>query len=123
MRFFIYSEVNRLEILDAIKLRIGIKDTVQDDLINELISDAKSRVLAYINQDGAVNSTLPANLDYIVKDIVVRMYNAIGDEGKKSSSEGEVSNQWLTIDLSEWASDLDIYRDSFKRRRGGFRFL
>jgi len=112
-----------LEILDAIKLRIGIKDTVQDDLINELISDAQARVLAYINQDGAVNSTLPATLDYIVKDIVVRMYNAIGDEGKKSSSEGEVSNQWLTIDLSEWASDLDIYRDSFKRRRGGFRFL
>ncbi|MDX3785442.1 phage head-tail connector protein [Lactiplantibacillus plantarum] len=112
-----------MDILNAVKLRVGIKDEIQDDLLNELINDAKARVLAYINQDGVVNKALPDNVDYIIKEIVVRMYNAIGDEGKAASTEGEVSNTWLKIDLSEWASDLDIYRESFRRRRGGFRFV
>ncbi|MGH5287478.1 phage head-tail connector protein [Klebsiella pneumoniae] len=110
--------------LEAVKLRIGLTDNEQDGLITELISDATARVLAYINQDGGVRqNNLPTSLDYIIKEISVRMYNAIGDEGKKSSSEGEISNTWNVIDLSEYADALDIYRDNFKRRRPGMRFL
>lgn len=112
-----------MDTLEAVKLRIGLTDNDQDGLITELISDARSRVLAYINQDGGIHHDLPDNLDYIIKEIAVRMYNAIGDEGKKSSSEGEISNTWNIIDLSEYADALDIYRDNFKRRRPGMRFV
>lgn len=113
-----------MALLDSIKLRIGIEDTKQDDLISDIISDTQARVLAYINQDGVVQSDLPSGLDFIIKDIAIRIYNKIGDEGKESSSEGNVSNSWDTpADLSEYSDVLDVYRKSYKRRNSGMRFV
>lgn len=113
-----------MTLLDSIKLRIGIEDNKQDALINDIISDVQARVLAYINQDGVVQSTLPTGLDFVIKDIVIRIYNKIGDEGKESSSEGNVSNSWeTTADLSDYSDVLDVYRKSYKRRSAGMRFV
>lgn len=112
-----------MALIDSVKLRIGIKDDLQDDLLNEIITDAQARVMAYINQDGANLTTLPSGVEYIVKEIAVRMYNKIGDEGKSSSKEGEITNQWATINLAEYADALDIYRPTFTRRRAGMRFI
>lgn len=112
-----------MALLDSIKLRIGIEDTMQDDLLSELIEDATARVLAYINQDGVVNQTVPTAVTWVIKDIVVKLYNRIGDEGKKSSGEGNVSNSWETIDLSHYADALDVYRESSQSRRPGMRFV
>ncbi len=112
-----------MTLLDSIKLRIGIEDTMQDNLLSELIEDATARVLAYINQDGVVNQTVPTAVTWVIKDIVVKMYNRIGDEGKKSSGEGNVSNTWESIDLSQYADALDVYRESSQSRRPGMRFV
>lgn len=113
-----------MALLDSIKLRIGIEDNKQDNLINDIVADVQARVLAYINQDGAVQSALPAGLDFVIKDIAIRIYNKIGDEGKESSSEGNVSNTWDTpADLSEYYDVLDVYRKSYKRRSAGMRFV
>jgi hypothetical protein len=109
--------------LDSVKLRIGLTDTMQDDLLNELIEDATARVLAYINQDGVVNQTVPDAVTWVVKDVVVKMYNRVGDEGKTSSGEGNVSNSWEAIDLSKYADALDVYRESSQSRRPGMRFV
>lgn len=112
-----------MTLLDSIKLRIGIEDTMQDNLLSELIDDATARVLTYINQDGVVNQTVPTAVTWVIKDIVVKLYNRIGDEGKKSSGEGNVSNSWETIDLSKYADALDVYRESSQSRRPGMRFV
>ncbi|KRL45118.1 DNA packaging protein [Lacticaseibacillus manihotivorans DSM 13343 = JCM 12514] len=112
-----------MEILDGVKLRIGLTDTMQDNLLNELIEDATARVLAYINQDGVINRTVPSAVTWVIKDVVVKMYNRIGDEGKAASGEGNVSNTWETIDLSKYADGLDVYRDSSQSRRPGMRFV
>lgn len=113
-----------MALLDSVKLRIGIEDTKQDDLITDIISDVQARVLAYINQDGLVQSELPSGLDFVIKDVTIRIYNKIGDEGKESSSEGNVSNTWETpADLSEYSDVLDVYRKSYKRRSAGMRFV
>lgn len=113
-----------MALLDSIKLRIGIKDTKQDDLITDIITDVQARVLAYINQDGFVQLELPSSLDFVIKDVTIRIYNKIGDEGKESSSEGNVSNTWDTpADLSEYSDVLDVYRKSYKRRSAGMRFV
>ncbi len=113
-----------MSLLDSIKLRIGIEDTKQDDLIADIITDVQARVLAYINQDGLIQSELPSGLDFVIKDITIRIYNKIGDEGKESSSEGNVSNTWDTpADLSEYSDVLDVYRKSYKRRNPGMRFV
>ncbi|MFT8584633.1 phage head-tail connector protein [Liquorilactobacillus hordei] len=111
-------------ILTSIKLRIGISDTIQDALLNDLITDAQDRIMSYINQDGDVAlNGLPNATNWIVKDIVIKMYNRIGDEGKTSSGESDISNSWESIDLSEYANSLDQYRKSSLRRRSGMRFV
>ena len=112
-----------MAILDSIKLRIGLTDTIQDDLLNDLIDDATARVFTYINQDGIVNQTVPDSVAWVIKDIVVKMYNRIGDEGKQSGTEGNVSNTWESIDLSQYADALDVYRESSQSRRPGMRFV
>jgi len=112
-----------MAVLDSVKLRIGLADTVQDDLLSDLIEDATARVLTYINQDGVVNQTVPDSVAWVIKDIVVKMYNRIGDEGKQSGTEGNVSNTWETIDLSKYADALDVYRESSQSRRPGMRFV
>ena len=113
-----------MALLDSIKLRIGIQDTKQDDLLTDIIADVQARVLAYINQDGLVQSELPNGLDFVIKDVTIRIYNKTGDEGKKASSEGNVSNTWNTSDaLSEYSDVLDVYRKSYKRRNSGMRFV
>ena len=111
------------DILKSVKLRIGLTDTMQDDLLNDLISDVNARVLAYINQDGVINQTVPPAVTWVIKDVVVKMYNRIGDEGKTASGEGNVSNTWETIDLSHYADGLDVYRESSQSRRPGMRFV
>lgn len=111
------------DVLKSVKLRIGLTDTMQDNLLNELINDAGARVLAYINQDGLVNQTVPNAVTWVIKDIVVKMYNRIGDEGKQSGTEGNVSNTWEAIDLSKYADALDVYRESSQSRRPGMRFV
>lgn len=112
-----------MAILDSIKLRIGLTDTMQDNLLNDLIDDATARVLTYINQDGVVNQTVPDSVAWVIKDIVVKMYNRIGDEGKQSGTEGNVSNTWESIDLSKYADSLDVYRELSQSRRSGMRFV
>lgn len=109
--------------LDSIKLRIGIDDTKQDDLLNDLISDAEQMVLSYIDQDGGTTDTVPAHAEWVVKSIVIEMYNRIGDEGKASGTEGNVSNTWERIDLTQYASVLDRYREKSYRLKPGVRFV
>lgn len=111
------------DIIGRVKRRIGVVDEVQDDLLNDLIDDSKDRILSYVNQDGQSLTTLPTGTDWIVTDVAVKLYNRIGDEGKKSSGEGDVSNSWEEIDLSEYATYLDSYRKDSYRKRPGMRFV
>ena len=111
------------DILASVKLRIPVEDEKQDALLNDLIADAQARVLSYINQDGTALSKVPSEATWVIKDLAVKMYNRIGDEGKESSTEGNVSNTWAAIDLSQYADMLDQYRESNLRRRPGMRFV
>jgi len=121
---YIWNGSDKMALLDSIKLRIGIEDTKQDALLTDIIADVQARVLAYINQDGFIQPELPISLDFVIKDVTIRIYNKIGDEGKESSSEGNVSNTWETpADLSEYSDVLDVYRKSYKRRSAGMRFV
>lgn len=117
------DETNDNPLLTSVKLRIGIEDTKQDTLLLDLIEDASSRVLAYINQDGPATDDLPDELGWVVKAVTIEMFNRIGDEGKQSGTEGNVSNTWAAIDLSQYADALDQYRSSSQRRRPGMRFV
>lgn len=98
-------------LIDSIKLLVGVTDDKQNDLINELISNAKEQILAYVNQDNNKPVAMPDDVDFIIKDVVVQMYNRLGDEGKASSSEGSVSITWSDVDLTKYAGFLNKYRN------------
>lgn len=101
--------------IDKIKLMLGIDDDMQDDLIQLLLEDSEERLNAYINIDRVQEIILPEDEDWIVRDLTVKRFNRLGDEGKKSSSESSVSITWNVDDLSEYAPYLDKYRP----KRGG----
>lgn len=97
-------------------LGLATDDTAQDDLLKLVYADTCSKVESYLNQDNiGGNVKLPATLDWIVRDLVIKRYNRLGDEGKISSSESDVSASWNTDDLDEFT----IYLDPIRNRKGG----
>jgi hypothetical protein len=104
-----------VDVLTNVKLLLNISDTKQDDLLNLIIQDSKDRLTGYINQDGMFNTTYPVELDWIVRELTVRRFNRIGDEGKKSSSENDLSNSWIENDISDYA----VYLNKYRQKTGG----
>lgn len=110
------------DILTSVKLLLNISDTKQDDLLNLIIQDSKERLTGYINQDGMYDIAYPNALDWIVRELTVRRFNRIGDEGKTSSSENDLSSSWIENDIADYAVYLDKYRQK-TGGRGTARFL
>lgn len=73
--------------LSKVKLLLGIKDKLQDELLTLLVSDSQERLVSYINQDSDTDIKFPTGIDWVLREITVRRYNRIGDEGKTSSNE------------------------------------
>lgn len=103
------------EELNNIKLMLNITDDVQDKLLDLLNSDCKQRIVAYINQDSITDIKYPSALDWITRELVVRRFNRLGDEGKSSSSENDVSASWKDDDMSEFSK----YMDKYRKKQGG----
>ncbi|QQT98020.1 phage head-tail connector protein [Pediococcus pentosaceus] len=108
--------------LEKLKLYLGIGDKEQDELLCLLIEDCKARLNSYINQDGVVAVTLPESLSWIVRELTIQRFNRIGDEGKTSSSESDVSASWNDDDLAEYIKYLDPIRVR-RSGRGIARFI
>lgn len=101
--------------IEEIKLLLGISDDKQDDLINWLIKDSKARLLSYINLDGNKITELPKDTEWIQQEIAISRFNKIGDEGKKSSTESDVTATWNNNDILDYA----IYLDKYRKKKGG----
>ncbi len=81
--------------LAKIKLLLGITDTSQDDLLEQLIEDAIEDILIWTNR-----SELPASLESPVRQITIMRYNKIGVEGQNSHSEGGISRNFEDLPQS-----------------------
>lgn len=101
--------------LSKVKLLLGIKDELQDELLTLLVSDSQERLVSYINQDSDSDIKFPTGIDWVLREITVRRYNRIGDEGKTSSNESDVSVSWRDDDIADYATYLNKYR----KKRGG----
>ena len=90
-----------------IKRLLAITGTEQDLLLGDL-SDLVEAQLK--NRLGGVE-TIPAELEYIVINVVVSRFNQIGDEGKSSMTvEGE-SASWLIDLFAPFEEDIQRYLD------------
>lgn len=97
--------------LAKVKLLLGISDELQDNLLKLLMGDIKERLTSYINQDSLSTIKFPNDLNWIIRELTVRRFNRIGDEGKQSSSESDVSTTWNDNDVLDYAVYLDKYRN------------
>lgn len=74
--------MNRAQ-LDKIKRRLGIdvNDTLEDDLLSDLVEDAKSYFLGLANA-----SSVDDKYNYIIENVVYKMYQRKGSEAVKSEN-------------------------------------
>lgn len=77
--------------LEKIKIRLGIKDTSQDELLNMLLEDAESEILDFTNRP-----TLPVRAEALQRELAIIYHNRLGSEGEASRSEGGVSVSYST---------------------------
>lgn len=107
--------------LSIIKTYLGITDTLQDELLTQIIADYTTRVNNYVDE-----SILPAKLEWIVRELSIVRYNYIGSEGMKSESEEGKS---LTFNEGDPFLTYTIYLDAYttsktnEPSRGKARFI
>lgn len=101
---------------EEIKLLLGIKDNLQDGLIELIVQDSTERILSYINKDGASElSEVPAELDYIIRDVSIKRFNKLNSEGAAADSEEGRSFNWEPSYLYGYEDILNQYT----RKKGG----
>lgn len=77
--------------LEKLKIRLDIKDTTQDELLNILLEDAEGEILEFCNRD-----VLPVKAEALQRELAIIYYNRLGSEGESSRSEGGVSVSYST---------------------------
>lgn len=104
--------------LEKIKKLLGLSDTAQDGLLNEIISITESRLK---NLLGGV-ATVPDALAYIEEEVCIARFNRVGSEGLSSHSvEGETM-QW-SDEFAPYTADIESYtarQDTPKKGRVRF---
>lgn len=77
--------------LEKLKIRLEVKDTNQDNLLNMILEDAESEILDFCNRD-----VLPLRAESLQRELAIIYYNRLGSEGESSRSEGGVSVSYST---------------------------
>lgn len=106
--------------LSRIKTMLGIKDNLQDEVLNVLISNVSSHLKALLGKE------IPSHLEYIVEEITVRRFNRLGTEGMQSESvEGHsVTFYDLSKEFTPYESIIDSEKeDDGVSRRGRVFFI
>lgn len=108
-----------MDYLTKIKTILTIKDSDNDDVLNEIIGLITARLKTKINKD-----SVPTELEYIIVEASISRFNRINDEGKTSGSESDVSATWQTDDLAPFANDIAnwLANNDDTEGSGNFRF-
>ena len=77
--------------LEKLKMRLGISDNSEDNLLNMLLEDAEGEILDFCNRD-----ILPVKVEALQRELAIIYYNRLGSEGETSRSEGGVSVSYST---------------------------
>jgi len=91
-----------METLAYLKTKTG---ETNEDVLNACIADSEDVVKSYCNI-----TTIPPNLEVIVRKLSLRSYNQRGIEGTSSYSEGGVSVSLITELTVEEKTLLNRYR-------------
>lgn len=117
--FFIGKKMMPM-ILENIKTLLGIRDSLQDEILNILINSVSSHLKIILGRE------IPEELNYIVQDVVIKRYNRLGSEGMKSESvEGHsVVFGDLDKDFAAYQDVINKYKtDTGVTGRGKVKFI
>ena len=76
--------------LEKLKMRLGIKDTSQNTLLESILEDVEADMLAFTNR----TELLPSMSSLQIKIAIIE-YNKQGSEGMSSDSQGGKSQSWI----------------------------
>lgn len=99
-----------MEIIETIKLLLGVDDT-KDDMLIEIINLTSSKILSYIKE-----SSVPKTLNWIVIEMAIKRYNRIGSEGMKSENVDGSSVTYEEDELLNYYPYLDEYNSTHKKK-------
>src|SRR5699024_6237148 len=93
--------------IERIKTVLGIKDTLQDEVLDIFIDNVTRHLSALLGKE------VPAHLNFIVEEIVVRRFNRIGSESMKSESVEGHSITFYDLDkeFTPYESIIDAEKD------------
>lgn len=100
--------------LDQIKLFLGISDELQDKLLKLIVDDSEERIIATLNKFAMQHETdvlkeIPDELKFVHRDVAIKRFNKINSEGASSDSEEGRSISWESSYLSEYEELLNQY--------------
>lgn len=91
--------------IERLKIRLGIIDSIRDNLLTQLLEDAQAEILDYCNRD-----TLPIKAEPLQRELTIVYYNRLGSEGESSRSEGGISVSYSTEIPENIKSRLNAFR-------------
>lgn len=114
-----------VNMVEEVKLYKGIMDSVQDPLLNLIVSESMKRILIHINSRKANKlNEIPEELDFIVRDVSIKRFNKIDSEGTNSNSQEGLTLNWEKGYLDEYESILAGYYDNEEEgRKGSIKFI
>lgn len=107
----------RDDLLPKLKLRLGIVDELQDDLLIDILDLAIDQFNSITKNDGEV----PKRYHYIILEVALLKYNRKGSEGMKSESVDGYSVTYDTDDFKSymWILNRDFGLDERTHREKG----
>lgn len=101
--------------VDKIKRRLGIDDDLQDALLNDLIEDAQAQFKIITRQ-----SDIDPKYDFIIVDVVAKMYNRKGSEGMQSETVDGYSVSYIQSLFASYMPilerDFDLDEDNHRQK-------
>lgn len=91
-------------VLDTVKTLAGIKDNLQDDVIQTLELMTRDQLAMMVDEQ-----SVPDKLEPIVKNVVLARFNRLGNEGYSSYSQEGESISYPSSDFDEYSSTISRY--------------
>ncbi|WP_343336979.1 hypothetical protein TPELB_21170 [Terrisporobacter petrolearius] len=101
--------------LDNIKLKLGITDNKEDDLLTILLYDAINYMKVYLQAD-----IIPIELEFIAEEVSIKRYRRIGSECISTEKVDVLSTSYKSNDFSDYYNLMNIYK---KKTKKGFKFF
>lgn len=103
--------------LTNIRLKLGIQDESEDELLAVLLTDAMNYMLVYLGK-----AEIPKELEFIAEEVAIKRYRRIGSEGITVEKIDVLSTTYETNDFAEYLPLMTHYRKK-SSGAGGFKFF